>query len=788
MFKSHLKFAFKSVRKHKVPSFINLLGFTIGLTGSILLLSILLHDANFDGYHQSKGKLFRLTTKLNLPNGERHFASSSVLTGQSLTEVIPEVEASIRTRYLQANLELGDKIFSNEPMLFVDSGFYKGFKVDIVEGGLSNELNDILISTLAKERLFGEEGAVGRLVQAQGPFGSRSFQVTGVFQSYPTNVSFRPSFLASFELIEPLHNANYAAIMPGLDTYVLTSASVNKEAFQTKLNAHFQEALPENVREVIVHEAQPFSSIHFTRGLEFDQGQKHDKQTLWVLGILAIFIISSTVINFFNMQTALAVQRIKELSIKKALGQPWLSNVLQSAQEALIILLPAVLLSGLLLSFSLNELEAYTSLDLKTGWLSDEQIWIFLGAIFGVLWLIASIISIVLITLTGKRMNLSRSNSGSSIFRKSLIGLQFALAGFFILNALVISRQLNYINSLDMGYRNDGLVNVSLNEVDGYEHALTIKNAFTSIAGIKDATVSQSAIFGNQGKSNFSVQVDTGSVSHLLNVNYIDVDFVKTNRMSIIAGEDIRQGGRTMLINERAVDALGFKDSEDALGKQVTWSGRDTSMVYQISGVISDYHYTTMHQAIEPIVLMENELSGYFSMTLRVEGASFEPVIGQMEAQWDELFPGYELSYRIMEDVLDRAYEEDFQKADFYQWATMLLVAIAALGIFGLTYYYADQKRKEIGVRKAIGARLFYIIGQIAKPIALVCLLAVIIAVPIGIYFSQQWLNGYEYGIEVGVLEIGLTVTLMFVLSSIALFYPGIRASRINPVEALRED
>lgn len=788
MFKSHLKFAFKSVRKHKVPSFINLLGFTIGLTGSILLLSILLHDANFDGYHQSKDKLFRLTTKLNLPNGERHFASSSVLTGQNLSEVIPEVETSIRTRYLQSNLELGDKVFSNEPMLFVDSGFYKGFKVDIIEGSTSDELNDILISTRAKERLFGEEEAVGEVIQAQGPFGLRNFQVAGVFQSYPTNVSFRPSFLANFELIEPLHNANYAAIMPGLDTYILTNSRVGQNALQVKLDDHFQEALPENVREVIVHEAQPFSSIHFTRGLEFDQGQKHDKQTLWVLGVLAIFIISSTVINFFNMQTALAVQRIKELSIKKALGQPWLSNVLQSAQEAMIILLPAVLLSGLLLSFSLNELESYTSLDLKTGWLSDEQIWIFLGAIFGVLWLIASIISIVLIALTGKRMNLSRSNSGSSIFRKSLIGLQFALAGFFILNALVISRQLNYINSLDMGYHNDGLVNVSLNEVDGYEHALTIKNAFSSIAGIKDATVSQSAIFGNQGKSNFSVQVDTGSVSHLLNVNYIDVDFVRTNRMSIIAGEDIRQGGRTMLINEKAVDALGFKDSEDALGKQVTWSGRDTSLVYQISGVISDYHYTTMHQAIEPIVLMENELSGYFSMTLRVEGASFEPVIEQMEAQWDELFLGHELSYRIMEDVLDRAYEEDFQKADFYQWATMLLVAIAALGIFGLTYYYADQKRKEIGVRKAIGARLFHIIRQIAQPIVLVCLLAVIIAVPIGVYFSQQWLNGYEYGIEVGVLEIGLTVTLMFVLSSIALLYPGIKASRINPVEALRED
>lgn len=751
-------------------------------------MAILLHDLRYDAYHSNSNRLFRLSTKIDLPNGARHFASTSVLTGQNLPESVPEIEATIRTRFLQANLEIGEKLFSNEAMFFVDESYYNGFEVELVEGSLSSEPSDILISESTRERLFGEEETIGQLIQAQGPFGNRSFQVAGVFKTYPTNVSFRPGIIADFEIIEALHNANYASIMPGLNTYLFTNGRVRQQLLQDKLNAHFQQALPENIREVIVHEAQPYASIHFTRGLEFDMGQKHDKQTLWVLGILASFIVLSTFINFFNMQTALAVQRMKELSIKKALGQSWSSNALQTSLEAFCVLLPVMVISGFLTHWFLGELETYTELSLKTGWLTDEHLPVLMGAVFMAFWLFASLSSIALLSLATKKLNVQKSKSGNSVFRRSLIGLQFALAGFFILNALVISGQIRYINSLDLGYENDGLISVALNGIRNYEHAQTVKTALETVSGIRSTSLSQSAIFGNQGKANFMVQMDTGSVNHMLNTNFIDPDFIETSQMTLIAGENIRPGNRAILLNEKAVRALGFTDFSEAIGRQMLYSARDTTLNYTISGIISDYHYSTMHQAIEPIVLFENELGGYYNLNIRTEGQSFEPIIEGLESEWNRLFAGQQLSYRIMEDVLEGAYEEDFQKGEFYQWATLLLVTIAALGIFGLTYYYADQKRKEIGVRKAIGARMGHIIAQIAQPIAIVCTLAVLIAIPSGIYVSQQWLDGYEYGISIGASQVAITVGLMFVLSSIALLYPGIKASRINPVDALREE
>ncbi|HEY9118018.1 MAG TPA: FtsX-like permease family protein, partial [Roseivirga sp.] len=473
MISSYLKFAFKSVKKHKVPSLINFFGFTIGLSGSLLLLAILFHDLNFDGYHKGPKEIYRLSTKLNFPNGSRHFASSSVLTHLNLSESIAEIESEIRTRYLTANLTVGDQIFTNEAMLFVDSSYYQGFRVELIEGHLPKGNSDVLINVQTKERLFGDTLPIGEIIEAQGPFGRRSFQVAGVFKDYPTNVSFRPTILADFKIIEPIHNTNYASITPGLLTYIITNNQVENQELQSKINAHFQNVLPENLREVILHEAQDYSSIHFINGLEFDMGQKHNKQTLWILGVLATFIIASTFINFFNMQTALVVQRQRELSIKKTLGQSWWSRTLQTALEALILLLPTVVISGLLVNLALTELEAFTNLSLKEGVFSEQLIWWFMLAILVVFWTITSIASIVLLRLNSKSLSAHKVKSGDSIFRKALIGLQFALAGFFILNALVISSQLNYITALDLGFKKEGLINISLSNVQGYEHAKT---------------------------------------------------------------------------------------------------------------------------------------------------------------------------------------------------------------------------------------------------------------------------------------------------------------------------
>ena len=286
-----------------------------------------------------------------------------------------------------------------------------------------------------------------------------------------------------------------------------------------------------------------------------------------------------------------------------------------------------------------------------------------------------------------------------------------------------------------------------------------------------------------KGKANFAVEVDTGTVNQLINVNYIDSDFIETNELTLLAGENIRKGSRGIILNQKAVERLGFSDFNNALGRQMTFVGRDTSLVYRISGIISDYHYATMHQAIEPIVLFENELAGYYNMTVRTEGQSFEPIITALEEKWHNFFPGQELSYRVMEDVLDQAYEEDFQKASnfinwqhYYSWRLLhwaFLVSHTTMQI---------RNEKKLGLGKAIGARMTHILHQMAKPIAITCFLAVIVAIPIGIYFAKEWLSGYEYGVELGALEVAVTVLLMFLLSFYCFIIPW-SESFSNPIQ-----
>tara|TARA_R110000796_G_scaffold252645_2_gene390240 strand:+ start:106625 stop:108985 length:2361 start_codon:yes stop_codon:yes gene_type:complete len=786
MMSTHFRFALRAVSRFKIPSLINFLGFTVGLTGAILLFSILLHDATYDGYHQQGDQIYRLSASLNLRDGKRHFASTSVISGNNLSDVIPEITDRVRLRYQSLTLTFGDKIFSNQNTAFVDSGYYSAFTTELVSGQFPKEQTDILINESTRERLFGTSNPINQVISSQGIYGTKGLTVVGVFKDYPTNVSFRPNILADFRIIEPLSNKNYGSIVPGLNTFLVTDGSIDASELNEKLGEFYKENIGD-LLDVVVHEAEAYSGMHYHRGLEFDLGQKHDKNTLWIMVILAVFIIISTLINFFNMQTALVIQRSKELSIKQVLGITWASKIKQQANESLIVLLPAFVLSGIMISLALNELEQYTNLTLASGWLSADNLWWLMGGLFLVFWTITAGASLLMSRWNSHSIISNYKTKGQSSIRTFLIGLQFTLAGFFIFSASVISNQLTYMETIDLGYEQDDLMTITLNQVSGYDQARTIKTAFEGIAGVKKASISTAPIFGWQSKANFSIRKDTAVENHLLNVNLIDPDFIETNQMLVLIGENVVEKGRKLLLNEKAVKALGFSSNDEVVGQKMMYSMRDTTMEYTITGVVADYHYATMHDMIEPMVLLTNELGGYFNLTLRTE-SNDDQLTTALEKKWDEFFPGYLLSYNLMEESIDNAYRQDYQKGAFYQWATLLLVFVSAMGIFGLTYFYADQKRKEIGIRKAIGAGMKQILIQIGKPIGWVCLVSILVSIPLSFHFSGEWLSGYQYRITLGVEHIALTVILMASLAALALIYPGVKASKINPVEALRQD
>ncbi|TCL13478.1 FtsX-like permease family protein [Roseivirga ehrenbergii] len=786
MMSTHFRFALRSVSRFKIPSLINFLGFAVGLTGAILLSSILLHDVSYDGYHQRGDEIYRLSTGLNMRDGNRHFASTSIMSGDNLSEVIPEITDRVRLRYQTLTLTLGDKIFSNENTAFVDSGYYTSFTTELVAGQYPKEQSDILINESTRERLFGGTDPINKVISSQGNYGTKGLTVVGIFKDYPTNVSFRPNILANFTIIEPFSNRNYGSIVPGLNTFLVTDGSIGTEELNEKLNEFYKENIGD-LLDIVVHEAEVYSGMHYHRGLEFDIGEKHDKNTLWIMAILAVFIIISTLINFFNMQTALVIQRSKELSIKQVLGITWASKIKQQAFESMIVLLPAFALSGIMISLALSELEQYTNLTLANGWFSADNLWWLMAGLFSIFWMITVAASLLMSRWNSYSVVSNYKTKGQSNIRTFLIGLQFTLAGFFIFSAIVISNQLTYMETLDLGYEQDDLMTISLNQVSGYDQARTIKTAFEGIAGVKKTSLSTAPVFGWQSKANFSIRKDTAVENHLLNVNLIDADFVETNQILVLVGQNVDEKGRKLLLNEKAVKALGFSSNDEVLGQKMMYSMRDTTMEYTIGGVVADYHFATMHQVIEPMVLLTNELGGYFNLTLRTE-SNDDRLTNELEAKWDEFFPGYLLTYNLLENSIDNAYRQDYQKGAFYQWATLLLVFVSAMGIFGLTYFYADQKRKEIGIRKAIGAGMKQILAQIGKPIAWVCLASILVSVPLSFYLSDEWLAGYQYRISLGVEHIVITVILMASLAALALIYPGIKASKINPVEALRQE
>ncbi|GEM_PF-3083622 len=786
MFLTHTKHAFRSITKHRIPYLLNLIGFATGILGTFILVALLSHDWKFDTYHDNAGLIHKLSIKLNLPNGERHFASTSVITSENIEEAIPEIESTVRMRVMPATLRNADDIFTNQPINYVDSAFFHVFKVQLKSGRLPLNQDEILISTRTQERIFRTDDPINKSLQFESPAVNKGLVVVGVYESYPTNVSFRPAILASFKQVEGSHNRNYGAIVPFLSTFLFTTTPIEEQELQEKIDDHFNSVLPEGLNNVLDHRVESYANMHFNAGQEFDFPQKHEAQTLLILAALAVFILISVFANFFSIQLALVLQRDKELTIKRILGRSKTTLLSQTLAESLLLLLPTFLIAGISTWLILSELEAYTGQTLMVNWFEP---WRF--SLLSLLSLILFLLlSVVISYLLASRMTSFdfKTKTKSWVVRKVFIGLQFSLAGFFILNALVISGQLRFLSTQNLGFQEDQLINISLNGYNNVEQAKTIKQRFMGLSGVKTASVSQVAVFGSQGKSNFSVLRDTSSVSHLMNVNYIDADFLPTTGIDIVFGDNIDNSGTKALINLRAAELLGFDNIQEALGIQITHNGRDSTLNYTISGVVTDYLYQTSHQSVEPIILLEEPIVGYYNLSIKSETNSMESLIENIENEWDDLFPGYQLNYTVMETSIENAYQEDFQKGQFYQWATYLLVFIAALGVFGLTYHYADQKRKEIGIRKVVGANLGHILKQIISPVIWISVLALIISLPIASFTAENWLDNYQYGITIGPLHIIGAILLVVLLSLLALLYPGIKASSINPVETLREE
>ena len=811
MIRNYLKIAIRSLWRHKLYSLINILGLTFGMACVILISLYLLDELTFDAFHQDAERIFRVVeTKSATEEGDRRFAGAPY----KLTEVasdLPEVEASVRFASI-GRAKLSNKENQNEfyeEMIFTDASLWQVLDFKLKEGNPNTALaepNALVLSSELAQKLFGDQPALGKEIITDRGF---NFTVSGVMETIPGNSHLRPTALSSMSTLKP---SNWFQDVEANDwqsndwvTYVKLKEKTNPEAFTSKLTPLVVNQRTEELDYKSAYHLQPLKDIHFySEGIEIDYNeQKGNILYVYIFASVGLFILLIACINYMNLATARSSTYGKEVGVRKVIGAKRDSLIGRFFAESMAISLLAFVLALNIVAFTLPGFNTFTgksvSLNLTT---QSYLLPTILGIVAIVSFLAGSYPAFYLSRFSPATVlkGLKVDKSSGSGLRQSLVVFQFVLSTIMIIGTLVAFSQMQFVQNKNLGFNEDHLVVVDINSGkvrNGYQ---TIKEGYAQLASVKDVSVSSRV----PGEWKVLPQVDLrssdqpgtqGEIAHFIGA---DEDFLSTFEVELVAGRNFELGRAAdstgILINETAAQLLGIDqpgEQEFVIPTFIYNSSEiplETPFKVKVLGIVKDFHFQSLHQTINPLVIgyRNNPLHRIDYFSVRINGSNVEQTIGQLTDILHSVDPGHIFEYHFLDDQLKLFYETDQRRSQLFSMAALFAIFIACLGLFGLAAYMAEQRTKEIGIRKILGASVTHLIGLLSKDFLKLVVIALLVASPIAWYLAHQWLGGFAYSVGISWWMFVVPGLAAVAIALITVSFQSIRVATANPVEALR--
>ena len=791
MFKNHFKVAFRHLKKNKAYSVINIAGLGIGMTCCMLILLWVQDELSFDRFHENADRLYRVLYQ----SGEERYSTTCAPLAAALEAELPEVQMATRYRPIGGRMiKYQDKAFHGDRFCVVDVRFFEMFTFPFIKGDASNALDHpfaMVITEETAEKYFGDEDPLGKTLRLENRF---DFQVTGVLKRLPKNSHLQFDVLARFEFLSDLWGENLSSWGSNSHiTYVMLQEGADPSIAGSKTDTVYKRNNARAKGSLILY---PMTGIHLAPFGTWVDAPPGSMTHVILFSIIAGFILLIACINFINLTTAKSIKRAREVGVRKTLGAQQRDIVRQFYGESILSAGLAFIVAILLIPFFLPTLNA----------LSDKEMTIH---VLGNIYIIGGILAITLITvlLSGSYPSLfiasfkpvkalkamEPTGVGSRVsLRKGLVILQFAVSIFLIIGTFIITGQLRFIHQQDLGYDKQNIITMPvtgtlLQQISpaGREilrnpdiESITISN---TLPGKRETTTSQ---IGWQGKDpNRRVRFE---------VLWVDLEFLKTFGLEMVDGRffsrsyitELREG---IVINEAAAKTMGFID-ESPIGKRLTNTPVITSSQGQdatIIGVIRDFHSRTLHDPIEPLVI---KFAPYprDNLSIRIRPGAIPAALEFLQGIWSRFAPDYDFEYRFFDTVLGGLYLSEMRMGRLFRIFSFLAIFISCLGLFGLAAYSAEQKTKEIGIRKVFGARESSIIWGQSRSFILLVLISSLIAWPLAYLVGRGWLEGFAYRMR---LELGIFLLAGIIALGIAFISVGMqvwKAARANPVDSLR--
>ncbi|MCI0692125.1 ABC transporter permease [candidate division KSB1 bacterium] len=797
MLKNYLLIALRTILKHKAFSAINLFGLAVGIACFVVIMLYVQDELAYDSFHADADRIYRVVKDFVNDDGSKvPDATTPPGLMPAMAREIPEIEQAVRifpSWGYKPLLTYGEKTFYEERFLRVDSTFFEIFSFPFVRGeaksAFAQPLSIVLTQSLAK-KYFGDEDPMGKTLVFER---RHPLQVSGILEDVPAQSHFKFDFLISIRSLSQDFQSGYQMDTIwgwyNFYTYIKIKPNTAIASVEPKIQKVFKANQPQNDNVFYTQPLAGLDGIHLTSHLKWELEPNSDNLYIYVFLTIALFVIFIAGINYVNLTTAKSALRAREVGLRKVVGAFRNSLVLQFLSESVLMAILAALAAIALSEVGLPFFNTITQKELSLFSSDSRAIWLLVAATTLVLGVTAGLYPAFYLSSFQPISVLKKlRTTGKSWFdlRKALVVFQFTLSVILIVGIIVIQKQMGFIQAVKLGFDKDQVA-VIRNVGALPNRGEAVRAALAQITGVKNVA-SCDGMIGGQNWTN-SLRMKGSNNSQLVNFLSVGYDFLETLGIELKEGRDFSpefpaDTNDAIILNETAVKQLGVP--EPVLGQQIVWAeDQDTTYYAKVIGVVKDFHFTSLRLEIKPFAFVITP-SRTWLFALKMSGQNLRQTLAQIESTWSSLVPGRPFDYYFLDESLDKLYRSEQNFRTVFSAMTLLSVIIACLGLFGLAAFTAEQRTKEIGIRKVLGATVSGVTVLLSKDFAKLVMIAYVIACPIAWYAMQKWLQGFAYRIDMGWWVFALAGGLALAIALFTVSTQAIKAALANPVDSLR--
>ena len=787
MLKNLLKTAIRNLYKNFGYSSLNILGLTLGITSALFLIIYVADEVSYDRYNKNVDRIYRVSSKITEPDDQFTWIVAQIPFGPQVVQDYPEIKSFTRFISFQRTLfKYEEKEFFEENFYYVDSTVFDIFTYKFIKGDPKAALlapNKIVLTEKTANKYFGKTDPIGKALIA----GDKSYEVTGVIEDIPTNSHFRFDALASRKNL-PKDLGNWGNF--GVFTYLLLPENLDVPSFQTKLKGmypKYMEPIFGKMNIKIEYLLEPISQIHLYSTNAGEPEPTGSISYVYIFSIVALFLILIAAMNYMNLATARSAKRAREVGLRKVVGSRRSTLIIQFLSESTTFTIISLILSIILFALLLpkfNEL-AGKSFDLSVIY-SPTLIISLIGVIVVVGVFGGSYPAFYLSRFSPVTVFKGEITQGStgSLFRKFLVVFQFIISVGMIVCTLVVFKQINFLKNSDQGFDQKNVIGLQLNR-GMIPKFPVLKEALKENPNILSIGTTNTAVGEGSGKVIFKMETDQGMSERGVNFAVVDPDFVETLGIKMVKGRDFQE--------DMPSDTLTGVVINETLAKRMNWSdpiGKKVELGEfvkgSVIGVMKDYHQTGMYNQIESLLLIYRTRNDV--IYAKLSDKDIQGTIRFIESKWKEVFPDKPFEYTFLSERFNQQFKADEKRGLIFTLFTILAILIACLGLFGLASYMVEQRTKEIGIRKVVGADEVVIVRLISREFLTLIAIAIVIAFPIAYYMMSSWLQNYVYKTPLGVMVFIIAAIITITITFLTISYKAYKAAILNPASSLRTE